>query len=317
MKKQITLLTLVVFISVSAYAQMGMKKKIEEAKDLQSRPLLVAIDSEVLSEADFNSAIEDVWTFNESIEYVSLETLAEKQKSKKEAKKYGYIMFSDKSRNLMYPEHSIIVGLLEKATPVYYQMVSDGSRTVNKADIIFGAQRLQDYVLGFTKYTKMSKKEMMKSLEEASKLATQVKDKMLLIDESIVNDKLRKTIESTYKYDYQIVSKDKIDEAILSKSDEVYIIKGNIQAQPPRMKSSRDIAGVNSRGQTINSHGTTDVKYKSEQKGTELVAMIFGVYDPFDGKLIYTFGIPKGGMKFGTPRRLKPKDFEEFVNLVN
>jgi hypothetical protein len=278
-----------------------MKKTMEKVQELSKRTLLVMLDDDEISDEDFKSAVERIWTFNKEIEFISLDRLKEIRKNKKSAKNYAYLIYKKGGVTNNYPGESVRVGLLEKNSPIYYQSI-EFDKKLNEADMTFALNRLHDYVSGMVSYKKMSKKDMMKAFKEHEGIAKKIKDKTLLIDETLMkSNKLKKTIESGYKYEYKVVSKEVIDQAIVTKDDSVYYIKSVVQANAPsdNRNPGASINGVNVSAKISRTYATR----------------IYSVYDPTTGNAAYTFGLPTGGIN-KTPTRLKAKDLELFFKAI-
>nr|WP_321235255.1 hypothetical protein [uncultured Psychroserpens sp.] len=308
MKKLTTLLALVLLISTSTYAQMGMKKLMEESKEIKERILLVVLqDDEIENFEQFNTTLKSVidnnWVLHEDYKFISREELKTLRKNKKEAKNHAYLMYSSYAVVNNFPESSFRIGLLDKKICTHFQMIDSDEDTFNTVDILFTIQRLQEIVTGLADYKKMSKSDFKNISKKQAEQVQAIKGKTLLIDEDIVNDKTRKLLESKYKYAYKIVSKKEIDNAIAKKEKDVAFTKAIIQASAPTRSNKRNTLG----GEAI-----------TVRNSSSITAIIHSIYDAETGNAIYAFNMPKSKVVLGgINSKMNHKDFEELIDALD
>ncbi|WP_298514575.1 hypothetical protein [uncultured Kordia sp.] len=313
MKKQILFALFTLFIVSTSVAQMGMKKKMKQAKLLKEKILLVPVEDSDFGQR-LKTAVQENWTFNKEIKFVTKEELKVFRKNKKERDAYAYLDYTSSPKIGMYPGNVIKVSFLGEASPIYYTAVSteyarnifgkNASKVVatnkkkdfTKADLLFAVKQLQLNIDSFTKYKKMKRKEIMKAYKEQLKGVSVLKNKTLLIDANTFTKKALKKFESMYKYEYEIVSKEVIDDAIINSYEDKAYIKGIAQIQPP-MRKSKSI---------LSDDGT-------------LSMISYSVYDSATNEVIYVF-VPSNGISISINRVKKKitfKDLKQFIKLID
>jgi hypothetical protein len=315
MKNVISFLFISLFFISSVFAQMGMKGKIDDAKEIKERKLLVVLqDDEIKGFEDFNSTLKDViknnWTFNSEYEFVTREELKSLRKDKKAKKKYAFLMYSSYSVVNNFPENSFRITLLDKKICTYFQMIDSDEETFNKADILFTIQRLQDIMSGLADFKKMSKSDFKNIGKKQAEMVQEIKTKTLFINKDIVDQKTRKILESKYQYNYKVVDKSQIDAAIINKEKDVVFIKAMIQARAPTVETKRNVTGVNGSG--------TAIKETSLVRNSSSVdAIVHSIYNAETGKALYAFNIPKSKLVLGKINsKMNYKDFQELIDAL-
>lgn len=240
MKKQLVCLLISLLAISSAFAQFGMKKKVKQAKQVKERILLVPVEDSEFGER-FKTVIQNNWTYNEEIKYVTPKEFKTISKNKKERKAYAVLDFLEDSRRFKYLKNAVTVRFLEEKKPVHHIIIhsvykdskSDSKKVkdnVNEADLLFAVHQLQSQLIKLTKYKKTKRKEVMKNLQKYNdSILKDLKTKTLLVEETMFSKKALKEFKETYKYPYEIVHKEVIDDAIINSYDDTVYVKGILQ----------------------------------------------------------------------------------------
>ncbi|MGH1384656.1 hypothetical protein [Kordia sp.] len=309
MRKQILFTLITLFSITSVFAQPGMKKKVKQAKLLKEKILLVPIEDSEFGER-FKAAVQEIWTFNENVKFVTEEEFKTFLKNKKERETYAYLNYADFISVGLHPGNIIKVSLLGKAAPIYYVTVSseylasiptlnsskvistNKKEEISKADLLFAVKQLQNHVFSFSKYKKMSRKEAMKAYKEGLDGVKVLKNKTLLIEENTLTRKALKKIKSIYKYDYKIVTKEVIEDAIVNSYEDKVYIKGLAIIQPPMTSNALN---------SINDYGT-------------FTMVTYGIYDSVTNESIYAF-IPtsKVSISIAVKKKISLKDLKKLA----
>lgn len=240
--KKLIICICIALLCFNVNAQLGLlgKKPIKQVETLRERPLLVVLwdDGEL---DDFNEnikkAMDLTWTFSSEIRYISKEEWKTKYKNKDEAKKYAHMYYTKKMLSGNAPDHSLLIGLMENKVSTHFAFTPH----LSLADLIFSLKNIQaDLEIGGDYKDKM--KEMGKN---ASKfLKDSLKTKIVYFDESELSKKFIKKIHDVYPFNYEIVSKEEIDDAILNKDSDILFFRQVVRAQRPLTKTRTDLNGV-------------------------------------------------------------------------
>lgn len=305
MKKIIWIVALALFC-VHANAQMGLlgEKPAAEVELLKDRPLLVVLwDEGELDNYNENikKAIDEVWTFSTDIRYVSKDEWRELAKDKDKAKKYAHLYYTAQTLNANAPEHSLVIGILEKkiSTNFYYT-------DLGLADLILALKNIQtDLEMGadYKKLIKSNEEKGMKFLSDS------IEHKTLYIDKELISKKFLKKIDETYTYKYKLVTKEEIDEAIINKDPNVLFIREFVRAQRPMTKTRRKF------GETDQMGTNTQISSKASMYvGLNLV------YKASDLKYVAIAGTTGMGSLDGRPRetgKIKIKGIKMLLKYIN
>ncbi|WCO03070.1 hypothetical protein [Psychroserpens ponticola] len=308
--RKITLVLAFIFLfSSSIFAQMGMKKMIEDVKKLQERTLLVVLEDVEDNKEAFNSNFETVidreWSFNTNIQYVTKSEFKELKKDKKNRNNFGYISYAAKGKDGIYPPQSLLVGLLENTSVILFQYI-DHDGKLSLGDLIFSTAKANLYMTGLVDYKKMSMKEMKKKMKESSGLTEVLKSKTLLIDEKDLTKDARKDLESNYKLAYKIVNRSEIDKAIVDKDKEVVYLRFQYIINPTSKKKTGNVTG--------SSGLTASVSFKS----LNIISISKGIYDAKDGMMIVDLNPPKGGIQIKVKserQKITKKDIKNLLKI--
>ena len=225
----------IALVCSSVNAQMGLlgKKPVKQLEMLRERPLLVVLwdDGELDGyNENIKKAIAEVWTFSSDIRYITKDQWREMAKDKDEAQRYAHLYYTKKMLGGNAPNNSLVIGLLEKAVSTNFYYTPD----TGLADLMLALHNIQTDLIMGADYKKIVKNQ---SMEFSRFLSDSLEHKTLYIDEALVTKKFLKKINDTYTYDYKLVSKDEIDNAILNKDPKVLFIREFVRAQRPITKS--------------------------------------------------------------------------------
>jgi len=280
--KKLIILVSIAFICFSVNAQMGINKKsARDVETLRERPLLVVLMDEDEQQGDLEGyneniqkAVNDIWTFSPSIRYIDKEEWKAIYKDKDEAKKYAHLYYTEKMLQANAPNNSLLIGLVEKKVVTHFVFTPD----VGLADLMLSVSNLQkDLEIG-NNYKKVVKEQIKLS---SKFLKDSLEHKILYIDEGFVTKKLLKGIHDIYDYQYEIVSKEEIDDAIIAKDPKILFIRHFVKAQRP-----------------------------STQNGTT-ASMHFAL------KLVYNASNLEVISGTGAGDKIDTKDIEMFIKLIN
>ncbi|RRO24484.1 hypothetical protein [Flavobacteriaceae bacterium 14752] len=250
MFKKGLILVFVLATSFTLKAQMGFGKP-KDIRALKERILLVGIKTpnekkvkkisrknpEELkaykqSIENYNNAIKMAfnqnWDLSKSVEFISQEEIQEISKDKKRKDQYGYfktfIRIAPLSSSIgSLPQYTYEIGLLDKKKPIY-SFQYDSYENFNEADAIFIKQQMYHYLKNRLKKDRenLKRKDLKKALLENTK---KLKNMTLYLDQDLISSELKNKIQSVYPYEYEIVDKSKIDEAIVKKSEGFAYVK--------------------------------------------------------------------------------------------
>lgn len=240
MKKQLVCFLIFLLSISSMFAQFGMKKKVKNATLLKERILLVPVETSEFGE-QLKAAVQKVWTYNKDIRFITEGELKTFRKNKKERKNYAVLDYLDAGLHTNDLGDVIKIGFLDNSYPVHALMISSvdtdsesfskiEKKDINEADLLFYVRQLQEQLINLTKYKKMSRIKIAKKIQKinADGIKT-LKTKTLLIEKNALTKKALKEFKANYKYDYKIVSKEVIDDAIINSYDDKLYIKGIAQ----------------------------------------------------------------------------------------
>ncbi|HSI70726.1 MAG TPA: hypothetical protein VK941_10870 [Gillisia sp.] len=249
---KLIVLFLIGFISHSSVqAQFGYGK-LEDVQQIQKVPLLVVLLSsnekkvkklskkkngnleQYLADIDsYNTAVKNAfqnsWNFSTDIKYITSEELKE-YNSKQNKDKYAYFrqlidvgdignVFDHKGAITTY---NYAIYLTGKRKPVYSHMYS--TILPNEADFKLISQQIQGY-LKARESLKTKEKSRKEILAEIKANAPLLKQKTLLIEEENLSKSVLQSIGELYKYPYKIVSRDEIDQAIISDAKDMAYLR--------------------------------------------------------------------------------------------
>ncbi|TGV01153.1 hypothetical protein [Flavivirga rizhaonensis] len=313
--KKCTLLVFASFLFLysNSFAQLGVQeKKIDEIVLIKEKPLLVVLSGEESELAkngfneDFKNAINAVWKFSPSIEFISSQEYIDLSKDESRNSVYAVLDFVTSSLINNVPGYSFVIGMVNKRVfPHYIKVYTVEGKRLSYGDIFSSLQYLQNdlnnALLEDRKAYKKKRNNMFRYLP--IKL---VENKTLLLDESFATEELKKEIDNIYDFDFKIVNKDVIDRAIVNKNDNIIYFKKVINAPRPTTRSSLGAIKDGSR------HDNGMLKrHKDEIKGTALDAMYFNsIIDAGSGKLIF-FGRPSFKDK-----KIDIKDFKMLKKVI-
>ncbi|NJX16926.1 hypothetical protein HC176_15725 [Tamlana crocina] len=133
-----------------------------------------------------------------------------------------------------------------------------------------------------------------------------VSKKTLLLDEVLITKALNEEINNLYDYDYKIVSKEEIDEAITNRQANTFVMKKVVSAPRPLRRSSA--GGVIDGSRHDNGMLKT---YQDNITGTTLNAIYFNsFFDTETGKILF-FGRPSFKDK-----KIDVKDFKTIKKAI-
>ncbi|MEZ4793492.1 MAG: hypothetical protein R2783_08555 [Gelidibacter sp.] len=241
------------------------------------------------------------------------------RRDKKNRTQYAYLTYSPFAVINNFPENAFRIGLLDNIKCTYFQTV-DFENDMSEGDVIFTVQRVHDYIKGLAEYSSKSKKDLMNAYKELGILAGSIRDKTLLIDENLVDDKIKKLLESSYKHNYKIVNKSEIDKAIASKEEGTAYIKAIIQSHAPTAKTEYTTELNDGTIDNIlgSSNGIAVTKGVFTRKSSSVDAVIHSVYDASSGQVLYVFDLPKSKVQLGPiANKFDIDDFQELIKIVN
>ena len=281
-------LTFIAFLLlISANAQFGVQKsKIDEIKNLKEKPLKVvlAYENGELAKKGFNEylkkAINEIWTFSPSVEFISPEIYETLLKDKNSSDSEVYLEFI-KYNWRMAPGNSFIISVQKDfVVPHYVTIYNDEDENYSYGDIFFCIRRLHsDLVSAVNEDHKELKKYRRGLITFLYK--KDIENKTLLIDENLITDELKKEISKYYPYDFQLVTKGVIDKTITEEQASYVIMKKIMPVTRPITKSSSNI-----------SVSVAD-RHNSEISTTSSHVTYFNsLYDTEKGKVIY-LGYPR------------------------
>ncbi len=242
-------------------AQLGInKKRMPEAELIKELPLLV-----VLHEYDepfyekmnvmLKDAIQKYWTYSEPVEFITKKELRELSKDKSKKDKYAYLMYSEKEYQANVPAGVFCIGLLNKKTFTHFKKFGILDEELTLADYKIGLYWLQEDLtlrFGIGAVTKRNK-ILIEEFKE------QIKQDTLLIDEDLINNELKESLEEDYKYSYKVVSKEVIDNAILNELPNILYLKSFETLTRPIVRTT-----TTKRQTNIGAQGT-DIKYHTTE----------------------------------------------------
>lgn len=251
MKKLIVLFLISIISLPTAQAQFGFGK-LEDVQQIQKAPLFVVLlnsnEKKVkkLSKKDdgkleqyradieaYNTAVKNAfqnsWSFSSDIRFITGEEL-DQIDTRENKGKYAYfkqlidvgnpgIMFDHKGAITTY---NYAIYLTGKNKPVYSFMYS--TILPNEADFKLISQQIQGY-LKTRESLKTKEKSRKEILAEIKANAPLLKEKTLLIEEESLSKSVLESIGDLYKYPFKIVSKDEIDQAIISDAKDIAYLR--------------------------------------------------------------------------------------------
>ncbi|MCB4809083.1 hypothetical protein LG651_12565 [Tamlana sp. 62-3] len=235
-------LTFIAFLMlISAHAQYGItKKRKPEAELIKTLPLLVVLhdyDDPLYQrmKADLKEAMQKYWHYSDEIIFVSKDELREYDKDETKRDKYAYLMFSERLYQANVPAGCFCIGLLNKKTFTHFKKFGNYGEKLTMADYKQGLYWLQkdlETVFSFSKI-KENGQNAIEIFKENIKVNT------LLLDKDLVTDELIENIGENYNYNYSIVSKEEIDQAIMEGRRNVMYLKPFYLINRPIVKTSR------------------------------------------------------------------------------
>lgn len=299
--KKIIILSFLLLLCTSVFAQFGMKKKVEQLKNIKERTLLIVLEdlnqlNKETQNYDFENIFNDLWTFNKEFIIVSKSELNNFRKNKSDRDKFAYLIYSDTASFNNFPGNSISIGLLEKNICTYYQNI-DYNINIEQGDLFFTIQRLHQDLIDLINYKRPSKNDILALHKKQKENARILKERKLLIDEDIVDKKLNDFLISNYKYEIEIVRKDIINRAILNKDENIVYIRKLELVSPPVSRTNR-------------SSFNRGIK-------NDLISVKYSIYNANNGESIYFFNLPTSRNFNRKPSLfLRVKDFEELIESL-
>nr|WP_322625202.1 hypothetical protein [uncultured Flavobacterium sp.] len=220
------------------FAQMGMGKP-EDIKTVANRTMFVVLKSEekeTLEELKnkpdelkaYQQAIEEYndgareaftknWKFSKEIKYVYKASFDSLKQASKKGTGTPFAYFAPEMHNLRggtkfgkaARQYSLMIGLSEKLMPVFTTVIRDPNPT--EGDITYTIQLALDYF--DLRLKDKSRKDIVAEIDARTPA---IKNKILIINKDMANEKLKKDIATIYKYEYELCSKDAIEKAIIN-----------------------------------------------------------------------------------------------------
>lgn len=292
MKPTVFVTLLLVCSCFKGFSQFG-ESQTESSLKLQNRTLLVVYQEFKSKNAlNFNtfieSALKERWTFNTDIKFVNTNEFLLYKMNPSKNKKYAYLKYSTYYMVNDYPAGCLILGLAEEAGVTHFQHVAPfGDQALNKADLIFALDALQQR-LRYSVANKEAVKQLDIKLKEPQ--TTDFANKTLLIDQNLIASALPTNINAHFKYPFKLVSKTKIDDAILNHDDRFLFIRAlPITKAPKRNKDYSNETGV----QIIDTNIYFSKTYETKIEKSE-VAFINLIMQAKDGAILYMGEINEG-----------------------
>ncbi len=304
MKKILSTFLFLLF-TISLHAQLGIsKKKISEAQLIKELPLLVVLhdyEHPFYEKMNINlkEAIQKYWTYSESVEFITKDELKEFSKDKSKKDKYAYLMFSDKLYQANVHAGFFCIGLLNKKIYTHFKKFGNPNKELTLADYKQGLYWLQKD-LTMVRHSLKEAKANTKILIEKCK--EEIPNSTLLIDKDLITNNLKENISEFYKYNYKIVSKEVIDEAIINETPNVIYFK-TLETVTRPTGSASDSREYNKIIET----NTTSEHYKSR---TVFSIFTVNIYKADNQEFLMSIpAMPKG--------KLKLKHFEKLIKTID
>lgn len=250
MKSMFLSILIGVITLTSAQAQFGYGK-LEDVQQIQKVPLFVVLMSsddkriKKLSKKEdgklelyladieaYNTALKNAfqnsWSFSNEIRFITDKEL-EKFDTKDNKRKYAYFkQIIDKNPGNIFDHkgdittYNYAVYLTGKNKPVYSFMYM--TILPNEADFKLISQQIQVYLKSreLLKTKEKSKKELLAEIRANAPL---LKEKTLLLEEESLSKDVLQSLGELYKYPYRIVSREEIDDAILSNAKDIAYLR--------------------------------------------------------------------------------------------
>lgn len=241
--KKIFITTITFFLAISLNAQFGVwKKKSDLVKIVKNKPLKVTLsyeDSKLANEGfddNLKKAVNQVWKFSPSIEYISAKDYTDLIKSKSKDDSYAYLDFIASDLLAQAPGYSFGIKLLNEWGFVNYVKIEYIEEPISYGDIVAALQFMQH---DLNDALNMDYKEYQKKF--TTKFKTLPKEKLegktLLLDESLVSEKIKGDLETLYPYEIELVDKETIEKAVSSNDPTIIYFKKLLNASIPRTKT--------------------------------------------------------------------------------
>lgn len=247
MIKHFTSLCLIFLISYNVYAQFGYGDP-DDIRALKKRTLLVELkepdkktvkkyrkrnqeklDTYLDNIDNYNESIKlaftENWGLSKNVKFVSFEEIEEISDDKNRKDQFGYFKTYKRNRSMAgnLDESFYEIGLTNLKKPIY-SFQSEPFSDFKKADAIVVVQQIRNYLNMRIKKDKenLRRRDLRQMIEERTK---KLKNKMLYINEDLVSSRFKRKMSSVYSYDYKIVSKSKIDKAIVDKTENIAYVR--------------------------------------------------------------------------------------------
>jgi len=241
------LLMIVVLLCTYLNATAQMVGNVKQFAEFKKRPLVVVLPEPTgekdKTEADrvvqtLKSKVENYWTFNKDITYMTAsEMRALKKKKKKEIKKLAVLEFStweitktssSGPFSISYTS-TLSVSLLEDIVRNRYIYLHNFSPVFpSDGELISAMLQVQNIMS-----KSMSEGKEMSYPKEAKKNSNKLKEVTLLLDKNLLNENItEEEIKEKYGLPYKIVDTKEIEEAIFNKAKDyayIYILPSGIR----------------------------------------------------------------------------------------
>jgi hypothetical protein len=237
MKNIVSVLIIFIFCFSTANAQKKQMEKLKaQAQHVTQKKLAVVLKKET---NDKNKAYNDYikkaivseWTINVDIEYVDFKTY--KSLKKENSKDYAYIVHLTKiNQDNINDTYSFVEGIIVGCFEDKYAVFSESFEFTNSTtlgDMFKKIQKANNFIstMANYEYKKMSMKDIKAAYGQQTEKAKILKTQTLYIDKDNIEKKLEDKISSIYKYEYKLVSKEEIDNAVTNNDESIsYIYNG-------------------------------------------------------------------------------------------
>jgi hypothetical protein len=191
-------------------------------------------------------------------------------------------MFSERLYQANVPAGCFCIGLLNKKTFTHFKKFGNNGEELTMADYKQGFYWLQKDLENVFSFKKI--KENGQNAIEVFKENVEVNT--LLLDKDLITDELIENIEQVYNYDYKIVTKEEIDQAIMENRPNVMYLKPFYLINRPIVKTSRstDFSQSNPTGQ-----GQPVIKVNETERTKVSSFTMNNIYRTEDNELLAMF----------------------------
>lgn len=295
MKPSFYITLLIVLFSLQSFAQFDVSKQQSDASVQLKTRILLVLYQEFKSDNALNyntfieSALSKTWTLNDSVIYVNNTEFAVLKMNHTKHNRYAYLKYSTYEKLNEFPSGSLVLGLVEDPNAPYFVHVAPFDETdLNTADLVFGLELLQQKIKRATATPEVSK--WTDSLFAQPQIID-FKSKTLLIDQTLTSSVVQKSISQFYKYDFEFVTKTRIDEALLNRDPKFIFLRAiPLTTVPTRNKDYSNEAGV----QIIDNNIYFSKTYETKIAKSD-ISFVNVILQANDGKLLY-IGKPKQGV---------------------